>query len=342
MTKDKFLLLLTKKLSGDISTEESELIKQAIKRDENYKQLADKLTKYFKQNKTKNSKVDQLRSTWTKIAKAENESFEGTFDYNPAQTSKFNTVGLLKIAAVLALVITSALIAFQFSQKHTKPELDTFVASHQKSFRQLEDGTQVWLNKNSSISYNKAFGKAKREITLQGEAYFDVVKNSAVPLFIHVGDFDIEVKGTAFNVNAYSGKPSVQVALVRGSILVTNRLDTNAKVLLKPNQKLIIPNTFAKGKSSHFLVVPIQASSLLSETKWISDTLIFHKEKLKDLAIQLEKKYELKIEIRSALLKEKRFSGTFTNETIQQVLDALKLSYPLTYTISNKLVIIKD
>lgn len=80
----------------------------------------------------------------------------------------------------------------------------------------------------------------------------------------------------------------------------------------------------------------------LKEIKQTDDTLIFRKEKLKDLAIRMEKKYQLKIEIQSEQLKEKRFSGTFSTETIQQALEALKLSYPLTYTISNGLVTIKD
>jgi transmembrane sensor len=340
MKKDKFLFLLSKKLSNDISAEENELLTIAINSSDEYKQLADKLTKYFNQRKAKNSKTDKLRAAWVMIAKAEEENFEGTFDYATPK-SKFNTFSFLKIAAVLILALASTLVVYTL-QKRNQQEIQSFSTGTSKSFKLLADGTKIWLNKNSVLSYNSSFGKEKREISLKGEAYFDVVKNSAIPLFIHVGNITIEVKGTAFNVNAYSDKPYIQVALIRGLIQVSHTADPKNSVLLKPNQKLTIPNAVVNGTASKFTIEPINPLALLNETKWTSDTLIFRKEKLKDLAIQLEKKYELKIEIQSAQLKERRFSGTFTTETIKQALDALKLSYPLTYTISNKLVIIKD
>lgn len=333
MKQDKFLLLLSKKLSGDISIEEIEQFNNAVNGSEEYKQTADKLSKYFNHHNNKNSKTDKLRNTWATIAKAEHTDFEGMYDYT---APKSNTKVLLKIAALLVVTLSMVLIGYQLL-KNVEQEMNT-VSTNQKSFTQLEDGTKVWLNKNSSIRYNTSFGKHKREISLKGEAYFDVVKNSAVPLFVHVGNIDIEVKGTAFNVDAYPTKPAIEVALIRGSIQISNKLDTTTKVLLHPNQKVIVSNT-GVGK---FIVMPVNELDLLGETKWTSDTLTFYKEKLKDLVIQLEKKYELKIEIQSAKLKEKRFSGTFINETLQQALAALKLSYPLTYTIDNKLVIIKD
>ncbi|MFA6277269.1 MAG: FecR domain-containing protein [Pedobacter sp.] len=339
MKKEKFLFLLSKKLSDDISVEENELLNLTINTSDEYKQLADKLTKYFNQRKAKNSKTDKLRATWARIAKAEEENFEGTFDYT-APKSKFNT-SFIKIAAVLILALASTVLIYTL-QKRNQQETESISTTNTKSFKLLADGTKIWLNKNSILSYNTSFGKEKREISLKGEAYFDVVKNSAIPLFIHAGNITIEVKGTAFNVNAYTDKPYIQVALIRGLIQVSHTADSKNKVLLKPNQKLTIPNAMVNGIPSKFTIEPINALALLNETKWTSDTLIFRKEKLKDLAIQLEKKYEVKIEIQSAHLKERRFSGTFTTETIKQVLDALKLSYPLTYTISNKLVIIKE
>jgi transmembrane sensor len=338
MKKDQFLLLLSKKLTEDITVDESELLALTIKENEEYAQLADKLSKYFNQHQTKNSKTDKLKRTWAVIANVENQDFEGTFDFNKPKRKQFSIV---KIAAIVVLCLTSVIAIYQLLQKNSGEELEGFITTHQKAFRVLDDGTKIWLNKNSAITYNKAFGKDKREITLQGEAYFDVVKNSAIPLFVHVGNVDIEVKGTAFNVDAYQGKPAIQISLIHGLIQVTHHLDTSNKVLLMPNQKLIIANT-ATNSPPKFLVRPIDQFSLSGATKWTVDTLVFHKEKLKDLAVQLERKYGVKIEIHDVQLKEKRFSGKFIDETLPQALDALKLSYPLTYIINNKLVIIKD
>ncbi|MEJ7779016.1 MAG: DUF4974 domain-containing protein [Daejeonella sp.] len=129
--------------------------------------------------------------------------------------------------------------------------------------------------------------------------------------------------------------------VLRGLIQVSDRLDSKRKVLLHPNEKLIFNNSQNIGQNK-FLVRSMKSGALLNDTKWIADTLIFNKEKLRDLTVRMEIKYDLKIEIYSEKLKDKRFSGTFTNENIQQALEALKLSYPLTYTINNRLVVIKD
>jgi ferric-dicitrate binding protein FerR (iron transport regulator) len=338
MKKDQFLLLLSKKLTGDITEEERKLLELTTEGNKEYTQLADKLSKYFMLQNTKNSKTEKLKRTWEVIANVKNHNFEGSFDFDEPKIQRFNW---LKVAAVVVVCLSAVIVGYQLSQKNTVHSVQDFATANQKSFRVLDDGTKIWLNKNSAIIYNNEFGKEKREITLQGEAYFDVVKNSSVPLLIHVEDIDIEVKGTAFNVEAYHGKSAIQISLVHGLIQVTQQRDTTNKVLLKPNQKLIIENAETNGRRK-FLVMPINSSLLSGATEWTVDTLIFHKEKLKDLVVQLEKKYEVKIEIHNARLKERRFSGKLIDETLQQALDALKLSYPLTYTINNKLVIIKD
>ncbi|MGF1924809.1 MAG: FecR family protein, partial [Bacteroidia bacterium] len=218
---------------------------------------------------------------------------------------------------------------------------DQIVTTSDKTFKVLNDGTKIWLNKESTVSFNKAFGVDKREIILVGEAYFDVAKNARIPLIITAGNIAIEVKGTAFNVNAYQQNPIIEVAMVRGEIAVADKDDRNKKVKLVANQILTFSKSTLKG-TDHFQLLSVAPTTILKETKWRVDTLVFRKEKLKDLAIKLEKKYDLTIQIQSEQLKEKRFSGVFTTETVQQALEALKLSYPLTYTISNRLVIIND
>lgn len=340
MEKDQFLALLSKRLTKEISAEEDITLTNAIASNEEFGQIAEKLIRYFNRRDVGNTAADKLKGIWAMIEKAEYEGFKPVSNESVYQKHRFNTNALLKIAVVLILGV-SVIGLSQFYKQSESTGSGHYAATYQKAFKLLEDGTKVWLNKNSSMHYNTEFGRSKREITLQGEAYFDVAENAAVPLFIHVGELDIEVKGTAFNVNANRENPSVEVALARGLIEVRNRMN-NDKILLKPNEKLVIPHHLTDGHPGQFTVVPLEPLSLLKEIKWTSDTLVFRKEKLKDLIVQMEKKYELKMEIHSAKLGEKRFSGVFTNETIQQALEALKLSYPLTYVISNKLVVISD
>jgi transmembrane sensor len=341
MKKDQFLKLLSKKLSGDISNAENEILDRALKSNEEYKSLAAEISNYFHHRKTEGPQADRLKNVWEIIAKTEHEDLQGRFNYSAPKTTTFSYASVFKIAAVLCVLISVSIVGYQLLNRNSKQAFDNLTTTNNKSFKVLDDGTKIWLNKKSSISFNKAFGKDKREIFLKGEAYFDVVKNAAIPLFIHAGNIDIEVKGTAFNVNAYNEDQEIQVALIRGSIQVTNRLNKHNKVLLKPNEKLIYANYHLE-KDNGFLVIPMGSKLVSGVAKWTSDTLVFQKERLKDLVKRMEKKYSVKIEIQSDKLEEKRFSGTFTDETIQQALEALKLSYPLVYTINDRLIIIRD
>src|SRR4029078_631833 len=90
-----------------------------------------------------------------------------------------------------------------------------------KSKVQLPDGTQVWLNADSRIAYNEKFQGNLREVTLEGEAYFDVVRDEKRPFVIHTAAIDIKVLGTAFNVRSYANEKNTETSLIRGSIEVT-------------------------------------------------------------------------------------------------------------------------
>jgi ferric-dicitrate binding protein FerR (iron transport regulator) len=343
MKEEKFLKLLSKKLSGKLSPSESEALNQAGKEKPVYRQIEAGLGEYRDSAAPDRRIQDRLQATWEMIKAAGEGNYTSPFDYSTPKGREVNVGYFLKIAAVLVLVAGLGFVTYRFLKPGGGKNFEILATGAQKSFRVLEDGTEVWLNKNSVIRYNEAFGTKKRELFLEGEAYFDVAHNPKVPMFVHAGGIDIEVKGTAFNVNAYKSNSEIQVALIRGKIQVTNREDTTDKILLKPHQQLIFTlNRPAHDRKTAFLVLPIPPTLLAQQSQWTSDTLVFQKTKLKDLALQLEKKYDLKIQIQSERLKEKRFSGTFTTETIQQVLAALKLTYPLTYKIDDRLVVISD
>lgn len=337
MERDKFIALLSKKLSAEISEKELVLLNEAITTNEHYGLLANELGSYLSKVEYSNASAEQLEGIWEKIGTANNSDTADKFNYSQPKLSLLANP-LFRIAAIFVMALTVGFLSYRFFSDGE--DINQLTAADQKVFKVLEDGTSIWLNKKSNITYNKDFGKNKREIFLNGEAYFDVVKNADVPLIIHAGDIDIEVKGTAFNVNAYPKNNAIQVALVRGAIAVTDRQNSNS-VLLKPNDKLFFSAKLAQSENA-FQIVKLNPTVLLKDASWVADTLTFNKEKLRDLALKLEKKYDVKVEIQSDKLKEKRFTGSFSNETLDQALQALKLSYPFTYTVNQRVVVIKD
>ncbi|TCC89933.1 DUF4974 domain-containing protein [Pedobacter hiemivivus] len=342
MTKQYFLMLLARKLRDEISKEEEEQLQQIIDKEDTYRQIAEELTLYFHRKQGVESMVDdKLKKTWGIIAETEHKGHlpEG-YDDHKFEKRRFYRSPLLKVAASIVLVVGLGLLAYHYSHTVQTPKFTTLTAVDGKLFKTLDDGTQIWLKKGSFIRYNDDFGRTKRELFLSGEAFFDVAKNKQIPLFVHAGRINIEVKGTAFNVLADKEQPNIEVSLIRGLVAVSNNTDETQKVILKPREKLLISFNGSINKDL-FSILPMDVNLQLQEVRWTQDSLIFKKEKLKNLVLRLEKKYDVKIEINNEQLKDKRFSGLFADEHLKEALEALKLSYPFSYTITNKTVVIK-
>jgi transmembrane sensor len=238
-----------------------------------------------------------------------------------------------------------------------KSEVSTRYGSRTKLV--LPDGSQVWLNAGSKLTYDKLYGNSIREVALSGEAFFDVVKNPAKPFVIHTAKIDIKVLGTAFNVKSYPGEKSTETSLIRGSIEVTIHNRSSGKIILKPNEKLVIANDdeadskLARQKPatvkaaaqqepfvaiSHLTYQP--KDSTIVETSWVDNKLIFRSQTFEDLAAQLERWYDVSIIIADEKVKKKKLTGVFENETIDQALTALQFTVPFRYSINKKEVTI--
>ncbi len=115
-----------------------------------------------------------------------------------------------------------------------------------KSKVELPDGSVVWLNAGSTLTYDKDFGKENRAVTLIGEGFFDVTKNKEKPFIISTESISIKVLGTVFNVKAYKEDKQTETSLIHGSIEVTIKNRPNDKIILSPSEKLIVENSILK------------------------------------------------------------------------------------------------
>lgn len=222
----------------------------------------------------------------------------------------------------------------------------------------LPDGTHVWLNAGSRLTYDKSYGAQLREVNLTGEALFDVAHNPAKPFVIHTTRVDIKVLGTRFNVKSYPTDKTTETTLLRGSIEVSVKARPDEKIILKPNEKLVIANDdsalhrnlsqhMEKTSKANESLVDIRkpaydASGINIETSWVDDRLIFQDEAFGSLAKDMQRWYGVSIRFTRPDQEEWRFTGNFRKETIQQALDALKLTAPFTYTINETQITIYD
>jgi transmembrane sensor len=222
-----------------------------------------------------------------------------------------------------------------------------------KSMIRMPDSTQIWLNAGTTITYNQDYGKQTRAVTLNGEAYFKVEKDSIHPFTVSTQDVVVLALGTSFNVKAYPNEETISATLEEGKIdvKILNKSEKNNNILLKPKDKLIyhkatkesekyVKNAEVEVKHKENLSVKLKDVSILSNirtelyTSWKDPRWIIDREPLSILAPMLERRFNLKIVFNDEQLTKYKFTGIIENETVDQILNALKLTAPLDYQIN--------
>lgn len=220
-----------------------------------------------------------------------------------------------RYAAAAALLIGStALITHLLSKEslpHEKAMSSLYVPSGQRAQLILPDGTQVWLNTRSTLTYPTSFGSKERRVNLTGEAFFDVTKDAKRPFIVSAKDVEMKVLGTKFNVYNQPDTDYIQASLLEGSIEVSDARMPTLRVTLKPNETV----TVCEGKME---VQPITSSD---HFLWKDGIYCFENESLKNILIQLERYYDVKIEVKEPELFNLTYSGKFRqNDGIDEIL----------------------
>ncbi|HVU55221.1 MAG TPA: FecR family protein [Puia sp.] len=285
----------------------------------------------------------------------------------PEQHRKSRRTILLAAAAIIAAIIITGLYTRHPSEPAriaaaTPAETPTlagneiFTGNGSRTHLTLPDGTVVWLNAGSRINYEKNFGATDRSVSLTGEAFFDVAPNAGKPFVIHTARIDIRVLGTSFNVKSYPSDKTTETTLIHGSIEVSIHNRPSDKIVLKPNEKLVVNNEdsanldkeirrHARIENNSLVVISKptyeQRSGAIIETSWVDNKLIFQDEEFKSLARSMERWYGVTIRFNTPEKEDLRFTGIFEKETILQALDALKLTANFNYSIEGNQITIQ-
>ncbi len=274
------------------------------------------------------------------------------------------TVSIKKWSFAVAAVLIGLIFTIQFGipsineSRNNSFKYNEIVAKRgTKSKLILPDGTQVWLNSESKLSYGASFNDSIREVTLEGEAYFDVVKDKNRPFIVKTSAISIRVLGTAFNVKSYNQDPTIETTLVRGLIEVQKNNEPSAsKIILRPNEKLVYNKPESLNAHDHArLAIDNKQAQLISispiskyipdsarvETSWVYGRLIFDGDTFSELAEKMERWYNIKITIKNQHLVANRFGGVFENENVEEALKALQLITMFKYTIHDSEIIIE-
>ncbi len=214
---------------------------------------------------------------------------------------------------------------------------------------ELADGTKVFLNSGSKLRFPQTFAnQQQRVVVLDGEGYFEVTKIKEQPFVVKANQLNIKVLGTKFNVDAYADNTSVSVALVEGSVVLQDNSGKDNKDLMQ-----LLPNQVATLNVTDRMLIKTDVPDLYKYTAWINGRIVFFGDPIQTVVKKLSKWYNVDIVISDKRLEDYRFTGTFINEPLEQVLNILSMSSQMTYamqpiakqadnSISKRIIILKS
>lgn len=242
-----------------------------------------------------------------------------------------------KIAALLIVGLLGGILANQYlrSEKYADAINQVIVPYGEKATLILSDGTVVYLNAGTQFSYPSQFSKNYREVSLSGEAFFDVTKNESHPFLIRAPHFNVKVTGTSFNLNTYQKDEENSLTLHSGEVFIENE---GREFRVHPGEKYVF-NTLSQESK-------INPTDLKKSFLWKDGFIVVDNLTLEEIRKLLERKFDVSIIIQSEELRKLRYSGQFkSNETLTDILEVIKKvsTKKFIYEINktNKTVIVK-
>lgn len=341
MYENRFLLLMTRKLSGEVSQPELDELAGLLSADPALKEEADIYTRYWEQQQQEQTANTEL--ALQKVLNQVNTRDEAGDPWIEEISVKRMPVWkmITRIAAMLVLLAGLGIGAYKIfiNPKSVTPVQANLIqkqnAKGVKSTIELVDGSKIWLNADSKVQYPALFNGNTREVYLNGEAFFDIAKNPAKPFIIHLSNGTVRVLGTSFNIKAYDNEPVVETSVSTGKVAFIPRLKNNRKadtVFLTPNNKVVYRLDEEK---------IITAATVSSEDKaWTEGKMIFRSMLFDEIAVELERNFGKKVVFKSEEARDYRLTGSFQNNTLVEILYYLAKTKTFSYTISDEEIVI--
>ncbi|MDR1224777.1 MAG: DUF4974 domain-containing protein [Tannerella sp.] len=242
-------------------------------------------------------------------------------------------------AAVVALLLIVSYMSYRQGGEEVKSHFADIVIEAPmgaKTKMYLPDGTLVWLNANSKITYSQGFGVSDRQVGLNGEGYFEVTENATLPFLVKTEGLQVKVLGTKFNFNNYPDNEEAIVSLIEGKVQVKNLMNVDEEKNMAPDEK-----AFLNKKTGQMRILSHRTRP---SSEWTNGYLYFDNELLPDIVKTLERSYNVKINIADKSLETARFYSDFSRQeqSIEDILRLLKSTNKLSYTIEGKNITLQE
>lgn len=326
MDKDQFLLLATRVLSGNAEGDDASTLEDVLLHFPEFQPLYDQYARYWEANTTVSAAQVEtaLASTWEKINKGNAAPIVPVRRFRPMRWA---------VAAAMAGLL---LLAGWYFQRQKPIEAAWLLSQNPKGVRSsiiLPDGSKVWLAGDSKLQYPAVFASDKRELKLQGEAFFEVVKNAKKPFIIHLKDGDVRVLGTSFNINSYDDEEYISTSVATGRVAyIPARSGYRDSIFLTPGMK--VQQERSSGKSE------LLETDAALDRSWIDGTLVFQAADLGSIGRRLERFYGKPVVFTQARYRNFRYTGTFSNSTADEIILYLSRTRSFPFTVTDTAITI--
>jgi ferric-dicitrate binding protein FerR (iron transport regulator) len=353
-------------LQGRATASEIEALKSWLATSKSNREYFKLIYTIWKVDSASGMETEEIEQAYQKVSQAVFKENTDIPAFGEEERKLIPTVFLKWAAVILLSMGIGSLLTFFVQRKQSDSagkialnEINVPLGS--KSHIILPDGSEVWLNAGSKLSYLMDYGKKQRKVNLEGEGYFKVAKIKERPFVVHTVKANIKALGTEFNVKAYPEENAIETILVEGSVVIDKIATGKSKksqeensIVLKPGQKVLIfknlnveepvrktatdvikeeiaenaPELKKIGKE-----IDLQESNTAIETSWKDPSWVIQGESVEDVFIMLGRRFNVSIEMKNYELNKYKFSGIIQNETLEQVFDLMSLTIPMSYTI---------
>ncbi len=244
---------------------------------------------------------------------------------------RFQTGIFLKYAAILVLLSGILPLLYYLKKQNRLPveqELKyTSVVARYKEMSQiiLPDSSVVWLNSGTTLTYNNDYAVGNRDLSVKGEAYFDVRKNRKIPLTVTCDELKVKVLGTKFNISAYPEDHQITVALESGAVELLHTKNKSFSYKLNP------------GEMARYSIaskdMTVEKANVADFTVWKDGLLVFKDTPMAEVIKRLERKFNVEMIVGNSSVYEPAFNATFKDENLAEVLDYIRFSCHIQYKI---------
>lgn len=318
MEASSYEQLIIKDLSGTLTPAEQEAFATWLEERPEHKRLYEEYRQVWKLAEKETARLNfQTEQEWQRqegsLEQDKVEEPEPVQKVVPQEVRWWNP---LRIAAAMAIFLISAAAVFLLIPQ--QEDLITRESGGKEMYFTLPDGTEIWLNRGSSLSYSQDFGDEERLVRLQGEAFFAVAHNPEKPFTVQAEQARVQVLGTSFNVKAYTEALTAEVVVVTGKVSLAAAQAEEAAVVLQPGEKGILL------KATN--VVSRQLSQNPNALAWKDNRLQFQKTTLQEVIPALEGYFGTRIQVQNQEVLNCRFTSTFDDPQLEEVLEALRHS----------------